>query len=81
MSMPFKENKYNVLEISNEVIIMMFVYLMTCFISTSLLNGKQQWYVGYFVITLVMTLFIINVATWIRVMLDDAKLHLVKRRR
>ena len=63
--MPHSENEYNILEIINEELIILILYTLMGYTSTSVLSAETQWALGYVTIILIGLSVIFNLAMMI----------------
>ena len=79
-SVPFIDDSYNFVEIFNEATIILFTYAMIGCQSRSLLTGVEQWYGGYLVVALIISIFLVNLGVGARRAVGHLKQWLAKRK-
>ena len=62
LHMPHIEYEFNVLEIVTSVLMMLVLYSMLGFLTTSILDSKTQWKLGYVSCTFILLIVVINTA-------------------
>ena len=77
---PHVDEWFNSLEIVNEVIIILIIYTMKGYTTTSILKGNVQWMVGYITVALILATFLLNVAMMLSTITSKVRLTLRKKK-
>ena len=80
LQMPHIENEFNVLEIVTSILMMLVLYSMFGFLTTSVLDSNTQWKLGYGSCTLILLIVVLNTAILVYGIVLNIKLKLKKSR-
>ena len=71
--MPHIEQKYNILEVINEIVTTTIIYTLKGFLSTTFLDSSTQWRLGYVTIVLISIVFFLNFSMMIKMLIRELK--------